>query len=213
MRTTLLALAAMTLIATSFPLPAIAGDFEITPFAGYTWGGEFNDSVTGATLKVDETSNYGIMLDINLVDNNQEGQSQIELYFSRQATQLRTDTGTFTGNPLFNLDIEYYHIGGTYCIDSDSGKVIPFVVGTLGVTHMVPQGPGLDDLTKFSLSLGGGVKLFATDRIGLRLEGRWLGTLFNGSGSAFCTSGTCAINVQGDVFSQFVANAGLIIAF
>jgi hypothetical protein len=78
---------------------------------------------------------------------------------------------------------------------------------------MVPQGPGLDALTKFSLSLGGGVKLFATDRIGLRLEGRWFGTLFNGNGSAFCSSGTCAINVQGDLFSQFIANAGLIIAF
>jgi opacity protein-like surface antigen len=211
MRTMLLALAAMALIAASFPLPAIAGDFEVTPFAGYIWSGEFNDSVTGATLKVDETSNYGIMLDINMADSNQEGQSQIELYFSRQATQLRTDTGTFTGNPLFDLDIEYYHIGGTYGMDS--GKVKPFIVGTLGVTHMVPQGQGLDALTKFSLSLGGGVKLFATDRIGLRLEGRWFGTLFNGSGSAFCTSGTCAIKVQGDLFSQFVANAGLIIAF
>jgi hypothetical protein len=57
------------------------------------------------------------------------------------------------------------------------------------------------------------VKLFATDRIGLRLEGRWFGTFFNGSGSAFCSSGACAINLEGDVFSQFVANAGLIVAF
>lgn len=212
MKTTrLAAIAAMALIAAFYHLPAIAGDFEITPFAGYTWGGEFTDAVTGTTLKVNETSNYGVMVDINLVNINQEGQSQVELYFSHQATQLKTDNGPFTGSPLFDLDIDYYHLGGTYGMDL--GKVKPFMVGTLGVTHMVPQGPGLDSLTKFSLSLGGGVKLFATDRIGLRLEGRWFGTLFNGSGSAFCTSGTCAINVQGDLFSQFVANAGLIIAF
>jgi len=57
------------------------------------------------------------------------------------------------------------------------------------------------------------VKLFATDRVGLRLEGRWFGTLFNGSGSAFCSSGACAINVQGDLFSQFVTNAGVFITF
>jgi hypothetical protein len=158
--------------------------FEITPL-GYTWGGEFNDSVTGAALKVNETSNYGVMVDINLVNINQDEESQVELYFSHQATQLKTDSGTFTGNPLFDLDIDYYHLGGTY--GADLGKVKPFMVGTFGVTHMVPQGPGLDSLTKFSLSLGGGVKLFATDRIGLRLEGRWFGTLFNGSGSAFCT--------------------------
>jgi opacity protein-like surface antigen len=207
MRTTrLAAIAAMALIAAFCPLPAIAGDFEITPFAGYTWGGQFSDSVTGTTLEVDETANYGVMVDIN-----QDEQSQIELYFSRQATQLKADQGLFTGDPLFDLDIEYYHLGGTYGTGSE--KVRPFLVGTFGVTHMVPQGPGLDALTKFSLSLGGGVKLFATDRVGLRLEGRWFGTLFNGSGSAFCTSGTCAINVQGDLFSQFVANAGLIIAF
>ncbi len=206
----LAALSAMALIAAFSPFPANAGDFEITPFAGYTWGGEFDDSVTGARLKVDETANYGVMVDINM-DINQDQQSQIELYFSHQATQLKSDNGPFTGNPLFDLDINYYHLGGTYGMDY--GKIKPFLVGTLGVTHMVPQGPGLDALTKFSLSLGGGVKLFATDHIGFRFEGRWFGTLFNGSGSAFCTTGTCAINVQGDLFSQFVTNAGIIIAF
>ncbi len=206
----LAALSAMALIAAFSPFPANAGDFEITPFAGYTWGGEFDDSVTGARLKVNETGNYGVMVDINM-DINQDQQSQIELYFSHQATQLKSDNGPFTGNPLFDLDINYYHLGGTYGMDY--GKIKPFLVGTLGVTHMVPQGPGLDALTKFSLSLGGGVKLFATDHIGFRFEGRWFGTLFNGSGSAFCTTGTCAINVQGDLFSQFVTNAGIIIAF
>jgi len=206
----LAALAAMALTVAFAPFPAIASDFEITPFAGYTWGGQFKDSETGARLKVNETANYGVMVDIT-VDNNQDQQSQVELYFSHQPTKLKSDNGPFTGNPLFDLDINYYHVGGTYCLDS--GKIKPFLVGTLGVTHMVPEGSGLDALTKFSLSLGGGVKLFATDHIGFRLEGRWFGTLFNGSGSAFCTTGTCAINVQGDLFSQFVANAGLIIAF
>jgi opacity protein-like surface antigen len=207
MKTLRLAVLAVVAIVTAFaPVPAMAGDFEITPFAGYTWGGQFSDSVTGTTLKVKETANYGVMVDIK-----QDEQSQIELYFSHQATQLQSDSGPFTGNPLFNLDIDYYHLGGTY--GADSGKARPFLVGTLGVTHMVPQGAGLDALTKFSLSLGGGVKLFATDRVGFRLEGRWFGTLFNGSGSAFCTSGTCAINVQGDLFSQFVANAGVFIIF
>ena len=207
MRTThLVAFAAMSLITAFAPLSAVAGDFEITPFAGYTWGGEFSDSVTSTSLKVDETANYGVIVGVK-----QDEQRQIELYFSRQSTQLKADNGLFTGKPLFDLDIEYYHLGGTY--SADSGKARPFAVGTFGVTHMVPQGPGLDAETKFSLSLGGGVKLFATDRVGLRLEARWFGTLFNGSGSAFCTSGTCAINVQGDLFSQFVTNAGVFVSF
>ena len=201
-------LSAIVLIWAAVPGYVYAANFELTPFAGYTWGGQFSDSVTSTTLEVKETNNYGVMLDIK-----QDEQSQIELYISRQASQLKASNALFTGNPLFDLDIEYYHIGGTYAPSADPGKVRGFLVGTLGATHMVPQGSGLDSLTKFSLSLGGGVKLYATDRIGLRLEGRWFGTLFDGSGSAFCTSGTCAINVQGDLFSQFVANAGLIVAF
>jgi len=55
---------AVALIASFIPVPAIAADLEITPFAGYTWGGKFSDAVTGTTLKVDETTNYGIMVDI-----------------------------------------------------------------------------------------------------------------------------------------------------
>jgi len=200
------AFAIAALIEAFSALPAIAGDFEITPFAGYTWGGQFNDSVTGAKLTVNEKSNYGVMVDIN-----HKEQTQIELYFSHEPTQLKANSGPLTGNPLFDLDIDYYHLGGTYVMDT--GNIRPFLVGTLGATHMIPQGPGLDALTKFSLSLGGGVKLFATDHIGVRLEGRWFGTLSNGSGSAFCTGGKCAINVEGELFSQFVANAGLIIAF
>ena len=203
----LAAIAAIAVIAAFSPIKAMAAGFELTPFAGYTWGGQFTDSVTNATLEVKETNNYGVMVDIN-----QDPQSQIELYFSNQSSQLKANTSQFTGNQLFDLDIQYYHVGGTYS-PSESGKVRGFVVGTLGATHMVPQGAGYDSLTKFSLSLGGGVKFYATEHIGLRLEGRWFGTFFDGSGSAFCTNGACAINVQGDLFSQFVANAGLIIAF
>ncbi len=186
--------------------PADAAQFEITPFAGFTWGGTFTDSVTGTTLRADDTKSYGLMLDFQI-----DERTQYELYVSRQATRLRTDKGPFTGNPLFDLDIEYYHIGGTYT--EAEGKVKPYVVGGLGATHMVPQGPGLNAETKFSFDLGGGVKLQATEHIAFRLEGRWFGTLFNGSGAVFCSNGVCAVNVQGDLFSQFVANAGVSFGF
>ncbi len=206
-RMRLAAITVFAVIALFIPATVMAAGFEITPFAGYTWGGEFNDAVTNTKLEVKESNNYGLMLDIN-----QDPQSQIELYFSNQSTQLHANQGLFTGNPLFNMDIQYYHIGGTYS-PSDPGKIRGFLAGSLGATHMVPQGPNLDSVTKFSLSLGGGVKLYATDHIGFRLEGRWFGTLFDGSGAVFCANGACAVHVEGSMFSQFVANAGVIIAF
>jgi hypothetical protein len=197
---------AMALIAAFIPVFAVAADLEVTPFAGYTMGGEFSDAVTGKTLQFDDTSSYGVMLDFK-----QDEASWIEIYYSRQQTKLRANEGPFFGNPLFDVNIEYYHIGGTY--GQADGKVVPFVVGTLGATHMTPKGEGLHTETKFSLSLGGGVKLYLTDRVGLRLDARWFGTFFNGGGSAFCSGGSCLVNVQGDLLSQYTANAGVIIAF
>jgi opacity protein-like surface antigen len=186
--------------------PARAANFEITPFAGYTMGGELNDAVTGESLSFDDTSSYGIMLDMKQAED-----SWIELYFSRQQTRLKADQGPFFGDPLFDVDIEYYHLGGTY--GQATGRVKPFVVGTLGATYMDPKGAGLNSETKFSLSLGGGVKLYLTEHVGIRLDARWFGTFIGGSGSVFCSGGACLVNVQGDVLSQFTANAGVILAF
>jgi hypothetical protein len=190
----------------AFVSSARAAEFEITPFAGYTMGGDFTDAVTGKTLSFDDTSSYGIMLDIKQAED-----SWIELYFSRQQTRLKADEGPFYGNPLFDVDIEYYHLGGTF--GQATGRVKPFVVGTLGATYMDPHAAGLQSETKFSLSLGGGVKMYLTERVGIRLDARWFGTLFNGSGGIFCSNGVCLVTVQGDVLSQYTANAGVILAF
>ena len=202
---------AMVLIAALLPVSASAAEIEITPFAGYTMGGQFTDAVTGKSLSFDDTSSYGIMVDFKQPLDKEGGESWIELYYSRQQTKLKADQGPFFGDPLFDVNIEYFHIGGTY--GQATGKMKLFLVGTFGATHLTPEGEGLHAETKFSLSLGGGVKLYLTERVGIRLDARWFGTLFNGSGSAFCSGGACLINVQGDMLSQYSANAGVILAF
>ena len=55
--------------------------------------------------------------------------------------------------------------------------------------------------------------MYLTEHVGFRLEGRWLGTLVSTFGGMFCSNGACLVTVQGDVFSQYVANAGVILAF
>jgi len=185
---------------------ARAADVEITPFAGYTMGGDLTNSETGQSLSFNDTSSYGIMLDFKQAED-----SWVELYFSRQQTSLKADQGLFVGSPLLDIDIDYYHLGGTY--GAASGKLRPFVVGTLGATYMDPKAGGLSSETKFSLSLGGGARLYLTKHLGLRFDARWFGTFVGGSGSVFCSNGACLVNVQGSVLSQFVANAGVILAF
>lgn len=200
-------LAGMAIVA-----PAGAAGFELTPFAGYTGGGDFTNTATGQSLSLDETASYGIMLGFRQApDPKQPGTAWLELYLSRQQTQLQLGGLSSIGRPSLDLDIEYYHIGGTY--GQAEGKVQPFVAGTFGATRMVPKQYGLDPETKFSLTLGGGVKVYLTERVGLRLEGRWLGTVVSANGGMFCSNGACLVTVQGDVFSQYVANAGVILAF
>jgi hypothetical protein len=169
-------------------------------------GGAFQDAASGAFFEIGENRNFGFAFDIK-----QDDLSEVEVYYNRQRTQLRTGGGLFVGSPLFDLDIQYIHLGGTY--GAGEGSVRPFAVGTFGVTRMTPKANNLVAETKASLSLGGGVKLMATDRAGVRLEGRWLGTFLDGSGSLFCANGSCALSASGNVISQYIVNAGLILAF
>jgi len=191
--------------------PVGAAGVEITPFAGYTGGGDFTNATTGKSLSFQDTSSYGIMLDFKQAVDQQGGSPWIEGYVSRQQTKLKTDQTLFSGGPSLEMDVEYYHLGGTYT--QSTGKVQPFVVGTFGATHFDPKQSGFDSETKFSLSLGGGVKMYLTEHVGIRLDARWFGTLFNGSGGIFCSNGACLVTVQGDVLSQYTANAGVILAF
>ena len=203
---------ALALIAALLPVSAMAGNVEITPFAGYTGGGDFTNTATGKSISFQDTSSYGDMLDFKQAgDPLQPGSSWIELYVSKQQTKLKTNQASLPAGPTLDVDVEYYHLGGTY--GEATGKVQPYVAGTFGATHMVPKQAGFDSETKFSLSLGGGVKLYLTEHVGLRLDARWFGTLFNGSGGVFCSNGACLVTVQGNALSQYTANAGLILAF
>ena len=194
------------LAATFIPAPAGAADIEVTPIIGYAAGGAFQDAASGAVFEIGENRNFAIALDIKQTDD-----SQIELYYNRQRTLLNTGGVLFVGDPLFALDVQYFHLGGTY--GTGEGNIRPYAVGTFGATHMDPKGKPLSAETKISLSLGGGVKLMPTERIGARFEARWFGTLVDGAGALFCIDGSCQVAVSGDVISQVVVNAGLVLAF
>jgi opacity protein-like surface antigen len=184
---------------------AFAQGWEITPFGGYQFGGEFAGLDADIGLELDEDVSYGLMVDIDL-----DPERQVEIYFSRQETQLTYDEGDFSGTSLFDIDVSYYHVGGTYLWDEPIVK--PFVVGTLGITHLDPDPPGLSSETRFSMSLGGGVKVMPTEHVGVRLEGRGFATFVDSSTSVFYGDGL-SVYFSGDVFWQFQFSAGLVFRF
>jgi hypothetical protein len=202
-----LLLLATALLLSPVLFPGEAGaewGLEITPYAGYTFGGNLSDNVSGASLDVQEGGSFGLVL--GLPDTPE---TRYELFYGFQGTKV-TGGGTFGGETLFDLDIHYLHLGGTYLFPAE--KVRPFLSGGLGATHFVPHGSGLDRKTYFSLSLGGGVTIPISGRVGLRFEGRGFLTILPDTTEIFCVSSggaACSVKVQGDVLGQFLLMTGI----
>jgi len=201
----LLLVAAFFLSSDLFPGEAGAGwGLEITPYAGYTIGGSFEDNTTGTKLDIREGGNFGLILDLP-----DSPETQYELFYGFQRTRV-TGGGTIGGDPLFDLDIHYLHLGGTYMLTRE--KIRPYIAGGLGATHFVPHGSGLNQKTYFSFSLGGGAKIPISSHVGLRFEGRGLLTVLPDSTEIFCVSSggaACRVSVKGDVLGQFLLMAGI----
>lgn len=181
--------------------PAIAQDYEITPFIGWRASSSLEEVNTGATIDVKETDSFGFLLSLK-----QNSSTNYDFLFSRQSTELQSTTSSNTES----LRIDYYQIGGTVFYDHD--KLKPFVTGGLGATHISPANNDFSSETKFSLSVGGGLKFPFSQNIGLRLEARGYGTVVDSGGSILC-SGGCVAQFSGSLFMQFEASAGLSIAF
>ncbi|MEO8333079.1 MAG: outer membrane beta-barrel protein [Gallionella sp.] len=187
-------------------IPSVAQAVEVAPFAGHRYGGGFKDTNTAARFELADATSYGLLLDFDTEPNK-----QIEVFLSHQDTQLTT-AGTFTGNPLFDLTIDYYHIGGLFMMLPEGERVRPFVSGTLGLTRMDPKRSDLTTENRFSLSLGGGAKFFLSRSLGLRFDVRGIYTMLNADTSVFC-SGGCAIRVRSSGFVQTEVGAALMMRF
>lgn len=185
------------------------GQFEITPTLGFRFGGSFEDTDQGLSADLDDDASFGLILNLR-----ESGNTQWELIYSQQNTAVDTSQFAFAQAKL-DVDFQALQVGGTYM--GEGALARPFVAATVGGTHVSPGFDGLDSDTFWSFSIGGGLQVFPTQRVGLRLEARAWGTLVSSSSDLFCASGAqggvCAITVDGDVLWQFETMAGIVIRF
>jgi hypothetical protein len=91
------------------------------------------------------------------------------------------------------------------------------MVATIGASRFEPDNSEYDSETFFSFSIGGGYKMAVTPRVGLRLEGRALGSFVSSDSAVFCRSGDgssgCLIAVSGNLVWQWEMSAGLRVRF
>jgi len=183
------------------------GTIELTPYGAYSFGGTFKDEDSATEANLQDSESFGLIFDYKRKDN-----TQVEVIYSQQ----RTDADV-SGTTIPNVNMHYLQIGGTYLFDQ--GRVLPFMSATLGATHIDVDTEGFGSDTFFGFSIGGGLQIAPTSRLGLRLEARAFGTMLQSGSTIFCLSdpgsGTagCAITVSGDVLWQFQTMAGIVFRF
>jgi hypothetical protein len=191
---------------------------EITPYAAYRMGGEFEPQsesasfdANGRGFELHEGNAEGLLLDIR----TSAGDSQWEVLYAHQRTQLETQT-SFAGGPVLDIDVSHFQLGGTYLFEDDD-TVAPFIALTAGLARFEPRLEDAEAENYLSWSLGGGVQLRADRRIGVRLEARVFGTLIDDDSALFCVSSpevnSCAVLVEGDQIYQIEARVGVVARF
>jgi opacity protein-like surface antigen len=185
--------------------------FEITPYIGY----QFSGSVPYTTGKFDikDSEDYGLAVDIPMPFRDGV---ELELLYLRMDTQLKYDEysyGVITNSETFDIIVEYYQIGGMNVMEIPGSNVKPFGGLTIGASRFNPNGTTRGDEWFFSATLGAGVKIIPSEKIGIRLQGRLLLPFQWGSGGLWCGTGSgCSVGVGAtSVFIQGDFTAGLII--
>lgn len=178
-----------------------SSDLELTPLIGYRADIEIQDQTTDESNDINASNSMGFLLNWPSGPN-----TQWELLYSLQ----QTDAGVSSLSRNVDLDIHYLHIGGIYLLEEEAGAT-PYLGFTLGMTHIDPSGFDSEDF--FSFAFAGGLKFFPSEHIGIRLDARAYGTIITGSGSIFCSGGSCAARFRSDGIWQYEASLGLIVRF
>jgi opacity protein-like surface antigen len=187
--------------------------FELTPFVGYRAGGDFEIEATESTAQqsvdLGEAASFG--LDLGLY---RDEAGFYELLYSQQTASLDSS------NPLLrgvDVKVEYLQIGGTSLFPQDTQWYVPYLSLTVGGTRLSAEGGDYDSETKFSASLGGGVRLPFNDNVAATLGLRGYLTFVKSNTDFFCVSGsnggTCLLKSSGSTFFQGEALLGLTVRF
>lgn len=184
----------------------LGGRFELTPYAGFRFGGEFEERDGGRDFALDERAAQGLLFSFPAAAED----GRWEALYARQVTKV--ETAAAGGGPKLDLDLHYLHFGGTYSFAG--GSIRPFVSATAGAAHFSPRLPGFSAETFLSGSIGGGVQLRADQRVGVRLEGRLFATFLGHDTEVFChTENLCAIAAASSTLLQWEAGAGIVFRF
>ena len=186
---------------------------EITPFGGWSWGGSFETSafnnLSAGKLKEQSSASWGVMLSFLTAAT-----SAAELYYIRQDTDVDFKPNGGQERTAGSMSNNYVQLGFRQDIPTGGG-LHPFVTGSLGINVLDPEGGDLDSSTRFSWSLGGGLRYMKpASRVGIRIDAKWMVTpVPSGTYGTWCDYWGCFAAEGTTWLNQGMFGGGLIIAF
>ncbi len=222
----------LSALAASLSAQVRSGTVEVSPFYGYLFGGSFpagSTSQFSSRVDVNDHGTYGVGIGY-FVNSTLE----IEGRWARTETgfvdrhqsdgDFRHDgDGGGGGHRVADLRIDYFLGYATF--NFGHRRWVPYATIGMGAAQLDPgarndvvcvaPGPPCNNpepFTRYTASLGGGVKFYANRHVGFRLDGRGYGTYLSSHGSCDTFSrgsGHCSSNWLGN----FESSGGLIISF
>lgn len=200
-----LAAAPMTLAAQSTTFAR----FEITPTVGYVWTAKLG-TIGGAT-GLDAAPRFGATFSYDIRPG---GGTHFELNYGYQGAEV-----WLRGRPAFAADtfltnMTQHQVLGGVLFELRRGRVRPFGMGQLGMARYAPDGPDREAETRFAAGAGFGFKyLDEKERLGFRIQARFVYTTVGESLQVLCGTVTCAEGTKGSQLLQFEPAIGVIFAF
>jgi hypothetical protein len=192
---------------------AAAGDkprAELTPYIGYRMGGQFDvdntDLATSGSVDLQDTGDWGLDLGIY-----RDPTSFYEILYSHASGGLDTSEPSLKG---VDVTIDYLQVGGTLLF-VEHEHYVPYLSLTIGATKFDASG-GYGSETKFSGSLGGGVRFPFAEHFAATLGVRGYLTAVSSNTEFFCSgsgSVNCLFKTTGSTFFQGEALIGFTATF
>lgn len=176
-------------------------------FGGWLWTGKAGYN---SNIKVDDKGNYGVRAGVSAIP-----QTVVEFEWNHTETTLHWYDLVQQENQITPVTANYYMLG--FNKELMDAPVVPFGLLNLGVMNLKGQTISSGSFSEnwFAVGLGGGLKYYFSDHVGIRLQARLLlpmqfAGLGVGCGTGGCGAGvsTYTTTIQGDFTGGIILKMG-----
>jgi opacity protein-like surface antigen len=198
----LLAILACLVLQTGTALAQVQG-VELIPFGGYRFSSGLN-SIQGVNIDVKDGAAFGVAIDGRMAYN-----TAVELYYGHWRGDVEVRDNLLGRTVTGELGRDDIMINGVWYAMRPGAMTRPYFTAGLGCA--IYSAPGASTTGRFAWDIGAGLRHDFNERMGLRIDGRYMPTWVTTGNSVWCDPFYCYPVSSGEFFDQFELTGGLII--